>query len=765
MGLVITGMHRSGTSAVAGLVQGLGVDGGVLDMGPAPDNPRGFFERRDVMGFNDRWLENLGGSWWAPSPTTAATWNSLDAGVLRDARRQLDVFDPAHQDWFIKDPRLCLLLPLWDRLTLRNLPVLLCVRDPRDSANSLQLRDGISGRRALALWFAYLRQALLSSRNRRLAVVDYDQLIASREASAEGLAEFLTSIGLGPVSPSTLRRATALIEPELQRSHATELVGVSADELDFALDVFRAIAKDHGSAQAESLVDFDLPEWVDLTLADLRESFELERRAWEASKVAGALQAQLDTLADSDERLTVLQEEIQRREARLAEVAEGRDQLEEQAAQLHKDLAQALAVREELQAQVVDLETALIEVSQRLTDAESVAKEVAALGERLAQAEIRAATADRDLHDARERARVQAEGKATLQADVEILNGRLLEANARVSVLENELLRTREALESVENALRSLEVEAQGAAEHAAQEIEALALEASALAQRHERLKDASLQLHSRLTHQEALAADQVAEVSRLHENLVAADSSRQVLEHQVVVARAAEEKAQGQIHELERMLNEASSQASRLREEAERSKSRVSELESDRQAAADELAKVQSEARKSSSELDSARRTRKELERRLSEASSRIHALTGEVNTQTAALTKSQVEVQQVVDAHLDVTSELTHLRVANEQQAEALACLTASHERLRIEARKAAQEARDSQRWEVLFEAERARSQRLESALIDTIEEGQQLAERLDGILASRSYRYGRRLTAPGRLFRGDNPERGVS
>jgi hypothetical protein len=73
MGLIVTGMHRSGTSAVARVVKALGFESGGELMEAAPDNPRGFFEREDVMNINDRWLSSLGGSWWAPPLTSQAT--------------------------------------------------------------------------------------------------------------------------------------------------------------------------------------------------------------------------------------------------------------------------------------------------------------------------------------------------------------------------------------------------------------------------------------------------------------------------------------------------------------------------------------------------------------------------------------------------------------------------------------------------------------------------------------------------------------------
>ena len=54
--IVVTGVHRSGTSLVAMLMAGMGVDFGPHEAFYPGDewNPRGYFERRDVMDLNSR---------------------------------------------------------------------------------------------------------------------------------------------------------------------------------------------------------------------------------------------------------------------------------------------------------------------------------------------------------------------------------------------------------------------------------------------------------------------------------------------------------------------------------------------------------------------------------------------------------------------------------------------------------------------------------------------------------------------------------------
>jgi hypothetical protein len=76
--LLVLGMHRSGSSALAGALELLGVPLGGPLMPPARDNERGFFE---LAGWSrhDELLEALGGSWSHPRPR--ARFRSGAAGL------------------------------------------------------------------------------------------------------------------------------------------------------------------------------------------------------------------------------------------------------------------------------------------------------------------------------------------------------------------------------------------------------------------------------------------------------------------------------------------------------------------------------------------------------------------------------------------------------------------------------------------------------------------------------------------------------------
>src|SRR6266404_7841922 len=107
----ILGMHRSGTSLLARILNLTGVDLGPDELlaEPTADNPKGFWEHREIVSINNAILQRHGGSWDEP-PLLPPGWETSAAiDDLRHHAQQLiqDQFAEV-QLWGWKDPRSCL---------------------------------------------------------------------------------------------------------------------------------------------------------------------------------------------------------------------------------------------------------------------------------------------------------------------------------------------------------------------------------------------------------------------------------------------------------------------------------------------------------------------------------------------------------------------------------------------------------------------------------------------------------------------------------
>ena len=178
-GVLVLGMHRSGTSA---LTRVLSLHGPALPadlLAGRVDNPRGFFESAGMVALDDRMLAALGRAWDDPRPLPPDAPAVL-AGFAGDAAALLRDQVPEGADFILKAPRACRLLPAW-------LPALaavgarpfavIAVRNPLEVAASLAELNAMAQRDALRLWLAHVLAAERDTRAIDRVVVHYDDLL------------------------------------------------------------------------------------------------------------------------------------------------------------------------------------------------------------------------------------------------------------------------------------------------------------------------------------------------------------------------------------------------------------------------------------------------------------------------------------------------------------------------------------------------------------------------------------------------------------
>lgn len=182
-GILILGMHRSGTSSITRAFNLLGAEVGDRLIPESQFNRQGYWENPDIVNLDDKALAAFHRAWHDPRPLVTA-WEDSQLGreLEQEATRLLvQTFGQAPQ-WVIKDPRLSILAPAWIRATRASGAVphcVICVRHPVEVFKSLAHRDGLTEPHACLLWLGYFSAAVKATRGERRCVVDYDAFMAA----------------------------------------------------------------------------------------------------------------------------------------------------------------------------------------------------------------------------------------------------------------------------------------------------------------------------------------------------------------------------------------------------------------------------------------------------------------------------------------------------------------------------------------------------------------------------------------------------------
>jgi hypothetical protein len=216
--VVVLGMHRSGTSALTGLLRLMGLWAGEEDDFPPADkhNEAGYWEHRGVWSVDEAILLTLGACW---SEVADLDLSRLEEGLrarFRERAREIVQDLDRHGSWVIKDPRLCLLFPFWREILDRPFCVLI-YREPLPVARSLAVRDGFPISYGIALWEKYTREALASTRGLPRVLVSHRELMADPEATLRRLHRHLVRPGpeLAHLRVPTAEEIRAVLDPAL----------------------------------------------------------------------------------------------------------------------------------------------------------------------------------------------------------------------------------------------------------------------------------------------------------------------------------------------------------------------------------------------------------------------------------------------------------------------------------------------------------------------------------------------------------------------
>ncbi len=577
--VIVLGMHRSGTSAVAGALTKLGGAVPTHCMAENAGNPRGYFESVAFMHFHEDLLASAGSSWqdwrlfnpgWYKSPVVAGF-----------KQRAKDLFEAEFHGSalaVLKDPRICRFVPFWLDV-LREMQatphIVMPIRSPLDVAQSLEKLHGLSLTKGMLLWLRHVLDAEVQSRVEARSIFTWNDFqsdwrrISDKISADTGLSwprnsdrasyeidQFLSKelvhhetdhsqlVVHSDVHGWTLRAYEALLE--LARNPFSNSALDTLDQVRTLLDqsstMFGRILVDYEMgledlrAHADALTserDLLRVRQSEVVTEQAAAATELAARAEYAEKeLAGAIragEALSQTLAASVAERDALREarariaaELLSRQQELAEQAAAATELAARAESAEKELAGAIrageALSRTLAASVAERDALRVESARITTDLLSRQQELAEKAAAAAEFSARVEQAEKALEEA--------------ARDKESLSQNLAEKAAATAELAARAEQVEEALDA---AVRDKEA--------LSQTLAASVAERDALRTESARITTDLLSRQRELAEQAAATAEIAARAEQVEEALDAAVRDKQALS-QTLAASVAERDA-----------------------------------------------------------------------------------------------------------------------------------------------------------------------------------------------------------------------------
>jgi hypothetical protein len=215
--ILVLGMHRSGTSALARLIGYLGaaLPGDAIEA--HADNARGYWESAAIVKADDQLLRVARSSWFDPRPLDLSR---LEPSALRSRKDR--IWEAVGQAFgeapimTIKDPRQCRFVPtIVETLAEHGVAsrAVLMLRSPQAVARSIASRDGTTAAFAQLLWLRHMIDAERTTRGLARTVIAFEAMLADWRREAEKLLPLT-----GGVMPegATATEVDAFLDPSLR---------------------------------------------------------------------------------------------------------------------------------------------------------------------------------------------------------------------------------------------------------------------------------------------------------------------------------------------------------------------------------------------------------------------------------------------------------------------------------------------------------------------------------------------------------------------
>lgn len=376
--VLVLGMHRSGTSALSGLLCLAGCDQPANQITPLKENPKGFFESRVIKELNDEILASVGSAWhdwteldceWGRSPQ-AASFRARASDALKEEFGSSPLF-------VLKDPRICRFAPFWIQV-LQDMgchPHIMHIhRNPLEVAASLKERNGFDRDYGLLLWLRHVLDAEAATRGELRHFVNYAEML---DNPVRTVARALEAFGLcWPRTSDVAKDETeGFISSELRHfSESAEQVIANPTIAQWVRKTFEIL--EHWAAKGEDVRDYAALDLVRTAFTSAVPMFaRLIREGRYAMEANRKMMSEMKDAQKSVEKYKCESmahlEKIEALEASAAVVSASRIKLEAAQTALDKaevDLSEARAASDGKQRKIAELQDQLLGLNSAVAE-------------------------------------------------------------------------------------------------------------------------------------------------------------------------------------------------------------------------------------------------------------------------------------------------------------------------------------------------------------------------------------------------------------
>ena len=409
MALVVLGMHRSGTSSVAGALAMLGAQPPKTLLAPSDDNPKGFWESWEIIQLNDRILQ-AGESWWND-------WRRFDQAKISDAHRlafQADIRSTLMAEFgeadtiVVKDPRCCRLWSFWEPALqdagyepLYVLPI----RSPIEVARSLNARNGFNITEGLILWLRHVLEAERATRGKPRVISPWTTFMADWRGEIARI-EAILGWRSPPLDGAESDAVDDFLHPDLRRQRAAG--NDDSQTHPWAGEAFALMLKLANHDAADTWEEID----------DLSRRFETASDLYGGALGSILWNAHLSLTRDAELRFA--QSEVLRIQEQVTSLQTASADRERTVAELDQSVSNLRTLSEAHQQRIAEDDTIKALLVAQLSALESSHRDLSETHERLGrEAAAQTQAADKRIADLLDAAQRQAEERVRIISDLE----------------------------------------------------------------------------------------------------------------------------------------------------------------------------------------------------------------------------------------------------------------------------------------------------------------------------------------------------------